>query len=267
MSEQEVFAERVADLIHDLPQNVVGELVAGLQDLLPSSPLTEVAELLARGVPSMTRGHCIALVEAMRGLDPPLDPPTLARILLVAACSDRRRREEQTVEVVWSGPVDARTTLRRSEQALLETIQAARRDMWVVSFVVYKIPEVRQALLDAVGRGVRTSLLLETVEASEGSLDFDGTQALASVRARGARVYEWPLDNRGRDASGKPGLLHAKACVVDRQRLLVSSANLTGKAFDLNMELGLLVRGGIQPAMVARQLDWLVEEKVIAEIT
>jgi len=207
------------------------------------------------------------LVTELEALTTSVSPAELARLIQVAGHADDVRRGEQTVEVVWSGPKNAQTTLRRSEQALLETIKASKSEVWVVSYVAYKIPDVRKALVDAVGRGVSVMLLLETVESSGGRLSFDGLESLNAVRAAGGRVYEWPLELRSLGGSGNPGLLHAKACVVDRQRLLISSANLTENAFDLNMELGLLVSGGPQPARVADQLEWMKREGVITEIS
>jgi phosphatidylserine/phosphatidylglycerophosphate/cardiolipin synthase-like enzyme len=44
--------------------------------------------------------------------------------------------------------------------------------------------------------------------------------------------------------------------------MLISSANLTGHAMTLNMELGLLVHGGPLPAQVETHLERLVERGV-----
>jgi cardiolipin synthase len=54
--------------------------------------------------------------------------------------------------------------------------------------------------------------------------------------------------------------------VADEAALLVSSANLTEYALNLNMELGLLVRGGDLPALVVGHLRRLVEERVLLPI-
>jgi phosphatidylserine/phosphatidylglycerophosphate/cardiolipin synthase-like enzyme len=54
-------------------------------------------------------------------------------------------------------------------------------------------------------------------------------------------------------------VLHAKAAVADGELLFVGSANLTEFAFDLNIELGVLVRDLRIAGIVERQLRWLVE--------
>jgi len=54
--------------------------------------------------------------------------------------------------------------------------------------------------------------------------------------------------------------------LADGRILLVSSANLTGYAMTLNMEMGLLVRGGDAPQRVEKHLLCLVEQGVFERI-
>jgi phosphatidylserine/phosphatidylglycerophosphate/cardiolipin synthase-like enzyme len=55
----------------------------------------------------------------------------------------------------------------------------------------------------------------------------------------------WPANRRPPGAS-----LHAKIIVVDDVVALVGSANLTGRAMESNLECGILIRGGPQPAAI-----------------
>ena len=57
--------------------------------------------------------------------------------------------------------------------------------------------------------------------------------------------------------------LHVKCAVADRQRLLVSSANLTEYALTKNMELGVLVEGGEVPARVQEHLEALLQRRIL----
>jgi phosphatidylserine/phosphatidylglycerophosphate/cardiolipin synthase-like enzyme len=47
--------------------------------------------------------------------------------------------------------------------------------------------------------------------------------------------------------------------VADGEWLFLSSANLTQQAFTINMELGMLVRGGAMPSRVEQQFLRLVQ--------
>ena len=52
----------------------------------------------------------------------------------------------------------------------------------------------------------------------------------------------------------------------DGARLLVSSANLTEFALNMNMELGLLVRGEDLPNRVVEHLNQLIQERVLVPL-
>src|SRR4029453_19055245 len=90
--------------------------------------------------------------------------------------------------------------------------------------------------------------------------------ALGSEVARHATIYTWPAELRPRPRKGKRASLHAKGAVADRERLLVSSANLTEFSRTLNMELGLLVDGDDTPQRVQSHLESLIECEVLKPV-
>ena len=100
------------------------------------------------------------------------------------------------------------------------------------------------------------------------SLDnFDPVPHLRASGLRRAEVFTWPQEHRLRDERGRFGSLHAKFAIADRARLFVSSANLTEFAFNLNIELGVLVTGGHGPVEAARHVDELIRCGVIRAAT
>jgi len=127
-----------------------------------------------------------------------------------------------------------------------------------VTFAAYKVPEIAESLAGAVRRGIRVVLVLESDSISGGKVDFDPLPHLLCNLATGAELYVWPLEQRHRDARGRHGSLHAKFAVADRRRLFVSSANLTEYAFNLNIELGVMLAGGSGPPEAARHVDELI---------
>ena len=52
--------------------------------------------------------------------------------------------------------------------------------------------------------------------------------------------------------------LHAKAVVADSRDVLLTSANLSSAAFNRNLELGVLIRGGDVAASIQRHFDALI---------
>jgi phosphatidylserine/phosphatidylglycerophosphate/cardiolipin synthase-like enzyme len=113
---------------------------------------------------------------------------------------------------------------------------------------------------------VDTAICLETPDASEGRIAFDTLRALGNEVVQHARVYVWPLDQRPQSSTGKHGSLHAKVAVADGKTLLISSANLTEYAMTLNMELGVLIRGGELPSRIQQHFERLIETRILRPV-
>ena len=254
---------RLTELVEALPRNVARALVGNLRGLGSKASVKQIGDVFRAGTPRESHGTVAALVSACEAASERPTPELLAIAFDSASLVNQRCREDQSVEVLWSGPRRKGSDLRRTEQALLEVISKAEREIWLISFVAYRVDSLREALVDAVERGVQVNLLFETAESSDGGIEYDGINALRAAERAGACVYEWPVGEREVAENGKPAALHAKACLIDGTVLFTSSANMTGKAFELNMELGVLVRGGHQPKQVATQLQWMVTSSVI----
>ncbi len=197
---------------------------------------------------------------------PHVAPESVALALLAASAAVERTRREQTVELVWTGPDTPSIPMRRTDQALLQVIAAAQRDLLVVSFAVYQIEAVVQALTAAGRRGVRLRICLEAPEPGGQLLAYDTIRALGSDVGRLAQLYIWPRDQRPLGPSGKPASLHAKCAAADSELLFVSSANLTGYALALNMELGVLIHGGDLPGRVVDHFGRLMEAGTLRRV-
>lgn len=164
--------------------------------------------------------------------------------------------EEHKSELVWTGPKVERYSFRRLDQVLLDIIEEAKEYLIIVSFAVYKIPEVHSSLVRAAKRGVKIKLLLETKDSSDGKIKINGFSELREELYRGVDFFIWPLEMRNKDANGNYGSLHAKFVVVDDRTILISSANLTGYAHNLNMELGICMHN----MKMAKDLRYSLEE-------
>ena len=176
-----------------------------------------------------------------------------------AACAvEARHRKEPRIELVWSGPVFQPFSLRRTDETLLQLIQSATGRLTLVSFALYKISRLSNALADAARRDVRIRLFGEPAHGAERGMKSLYGDFLASQ----IEFYTWSDDERLTSEKGNPGVLHAKAAVADERQLLVSSANLTEYAMTLNIELGLLVTGGDLPGRVEHMFDDYVERGV-----
>ncbi|MBL8196186.1 MAG: hypothetical protein JNM06_20515 [Blastocatellia bacterium] len=168
------------------------------------------------------------------------------------------------MELVWTGP-NVGVPMRRTDQALLEIINEATKELIIISFAVYKIPELVKALKLAINRGVNVKMIVETPETSEGKISF-GIGSLDDELLKRLTIFVWPLDKRITNEEGKYGSLHVKCAVADEKKLLISSANLTQYALTLNMEMGLLVHNKALATQVIEHISNLITHKILRNI-
>lgn len=176
--------------------------------------------------------------------------------LAVVKLSETQGRQE----LIWTGPATTSMTLRQTEQALCEVINAAQKTLFLVSFVAYKAENVISALTDALMRNVEINFLLESSKEHGGVVDIDSLELL-KTNFPSAIFYEW---NKARNPDSAS--VHAKCAIADDSMALITSANLTGKAMSSNMELGVLIRNGILPKQLFSHLNKLVIEKIITPV-
>ncbi|MBI3271498.1 MAG: hypothetical protein HYZ53_21085 [Planctomycetes bacterium] len=264
-SREDAILRGVVRMATELPPEAVAEVVAALESLPAGAKVQDAASVVARSGPPGVRDAVARILDDGEAYAPEATAPprSIAWALRGACAAHQQLRTSEAVELVWTGPTPPGTGFRRTEQALLEMIGEARASILLVTYVAYRVPELVKGLLAAARRGVRLTLVLEDRESSEGRMELDPRIALGDELARVAQVLSWPLERRMKDEHGRRGSLHVKCAVADEQVLLVSSANLTGHAMDLNMELGLLFRGGQQARRVAEHFERLQRDGVL----
>ncbi|MCX5985916.1 MAG: phospholipase D-like domain-containing protein [Chloroflexi bacterium] len=78
---------------------------------------------------------------------------------------------------------------------------------------------------------------------------------------------DWVRVPRGGDPSDGPGaVLHAKAVVHDNEQVFVTSANLTPKALDRNIEAGVLVRDRSLAQALASHGQRLIDTSLVVPL-
>jgi len=246
--------EMAIELAARLPAEVLA-IVARAVEESPSAYVLAARARIAQDVPHpYYRDIANDFLDRWRGLAPDLPSCQAAMILRVAAMAEQAHRKKQAVELVWTGPAADAGPFRRTEQAILQVLDSAQQRITLVSYAVYKIPRIADALVRAARRGVQIRVVVETPTRIEGQGEYNTLQALGADVATCAAVYYWPKEKRAMAEGGKIGILHVKCAVADGRWLFLSSANLTEYAFSINMELGTLITGG------STSLPWQLTE-------
>jgi len=188
----------------------------------------------------------------------------LAQALRGAAAAAKLQESRGSVDLVWTGPSTGLVPVRQTEQVLCEVIDAAKRRLFLVSFVAYSVDSIIHALKNAIGRHVQIDILLELSNEHGGRVNHDSL-AMMKSRLPSANLYSWN-GNTGSISSGFAGAVHAKCAVADGELAFITSANLTSAAMEKNMELGVLVKGGNLPTELHRHFDALISSRIMEKL-
>ncbi len=217
-----------------------------IAERLPEADVLRLAAAAASGAgavhalraqaPGPVRDACDQVIAQLGGQVPAF----AAGALLGAAAAVRRARARQSLDVVWTGPESGISTSRLTAATVTGLVSAARHEILLVSYATQAEPALEEALAGAARRRVEIVLVAERHADNPGyhgpDLPFPGIPATR---------LSWPAGRRPPGAS-----LHAKAIVVDDEIALVTSANLTSRAMEANLECGILIRGGPQPRAI-----------------
>ncbi|MDA8246693.1 DISARM system phospholipase D-like protein DrmC [Acidithiobacillus sp.] len=246
------------------------DAVAAVVCLVSPEKIQAIANRIRRTDPSKAAGALSGVVgtpAAARVVDQLVDAwratsvsaEELASMLLAASHVFTKAANQQSTELVWTGPTTPFVSARRTEQALLQVINAADRTLFITSFVAYDVSAIVKALNTASDRGVTISMLLESSQDHGGSITIDAIGKMRSL-VPSARLYAW----RDKADPFSDGRVHAKVAVADDSMCFITSANLTGYAMEKNMEAGVLITGGHIPRLLVAHLRSSVDMKVVS---
>lgn len=175
-------------------------------------------------------------------------------------------KPQSQISLVWSGPNLHGVPMRMTAQVILEMIDNATTELFLSSFSFYNVKEIVDHLLIAINRGVSLSLLLETPQSSHYKIKNDPIAQLDKELINNAKIYIWPYKNRILEGDNQTGSLHAKFILQDKDKLFISSANLTQSALDRNIELGVIIGGHDVVEKFQDHLANLISENVIIRL-
>jgi len=252
--------EKLLDAVAAVVCLVSPEKVQAIASRIRRTDAVKAAGALSGAVSTPVAAEVVdQLIDAWRSTS--VSAEELASMLLAAGHVFTTATNQQSTELVWMGPTTPFVSARRTEQALLQVINAAEQTLFITSFVAYDVSTIVKALNAANDRGVVISMLLELSQDHGGSITFDAIGKMRTL-VPAARLYAW----RDKADPFSDGRVHAKVAVADGRMCFITSANLTGHAMEKNMEAGVLVSGGNVPQLLAQHLQALVETRVVAEI-
>lgn len=131
---------------------------------------------------------------------------------------------------------------------LVQLFDSAEEEVVILSAYLIPTPRLEGAVARAVGRGVKVRILTNSLSSNNHITAHSAYRNhIGTLLGQGAELYEVRVDARDRPlymlspTADKQLALHAKALLVDRDRVFIGSANLDPRSLRINTEIGLLV--------------------------
>ena len=250
--------EQMVELLHPPVLQIVIEL---LDSLDPESD-SQLAYVLVQKLPNPAFRRCVTeLIEIWQNHSPTIPAQAIALALQTASHTHQTLQKRYEVQPVWTIPQVGGQWIRQTEQVILEIISQAQAELLLISFAVYRIPQVVQALIQALERQVKVTLIVELPDTQK--IAFGIFQSLPLSLLERLEIFYWPLACRPQDSQGHYGSLHIKGVIRDRHHVLITSANLTDYALNLNLELGLMTQQPHLARKIYDQLEILIDHNIL----
>jgi hypothetical protein len=180
--------------------------------------------------------------------------------------------KQSTIELVTSGPEAAGIANRDTAIVVRELFARAERSVLVVGYAIYQGKRVFEALADRM-RELPELEVTMCLDVNRDWQDKTKPEIVLSRFIQRFKDHQWPTSTRLpqiyfdprsiRDDGQVRSSLHAKAIVVDRKNVFVSSANFTEAAQDRNIEVGLLIESAPVAAKIVGHFETLVDRKIL----
>lgn len=145
---------------------------------------------------------------------------------------------------------------------LVALFDAAHSEIVIVSAYLIPTPHLEGAVTRALDRGVRVRILTNSIGSNNHLAAHSAYRNhIDTLLENGAEVHEVRIDAKGRSRymlapiDRKTLALHAKALIVDYDKVFIGSANLDPRSLRINTEMGLLVTSEAFNASVRQAIE------------
>ena len=227
--------------------------VAFLREQLPVSLRVELQSLTLAGFTSLQIATVISLIADER---------------------ERSRSREARIELVATGP-DGQEHARNTAVVVEQLFREAREEVFIVGFAVYDGQSIFRTIAERleVEPALRVVVCLDVARrygdtATDAMIVDSFRRNFKKSNWGSSRLPDLYYDPRSLSADRETrAVLHAKTIVVDEQAALVTSANPTPAAYERNIELGVVIRGGEIPRAIRRHFAALIASGSLRRIT
>ncbi|WP_264229687.1 phospholipase D-like domain-containing protein [Acholeplasma laidlawii] len=190
-------------------------------------------------------------LELIKSNFPNLDEDNLNKVnLLVHSLVENN--EKENIEIVTTTPISFNTKTRRTYPVIEELISKATKHIVITGYAISEhFDEIMEKLNVKSKQGVMVELFINDYEKVKTHLD-----KIEHSNKNFFRVYKFIEKEEDKMAS-----LHAKTVIIDREKALISSANLSYHGMVSNIEIGVLVESKEKAQQILDIYQALIKNK------
>ena len=260
----------VATTLAKLPTDHLATLAEAIQNrwITLNSSLPTIANLVGSLAPDVTAAFAQLRQSGFND--------TQAAVLLASIVAAKRTETDHGVQadLVLSGPDVAGIPTSATEAVVQSLFQEAEDEIILAGYAFHNA----KAIFEPLARRLQAKPTLKVILHVDISRGFQDTTIAAGIVARFANDFwkkHWPwnprpevfYDPRALETDAKKrACLHAKFIIIDRRKVLITSANFTEAAQHRNIEAGLLLTAPSKAQQLAAYFDQLRNACTLSQI-
>ncbi|MBT4325978.1 MAG: hypothetical protein HOD60_03595 [Candidatus Nitrosopelagicus sp.] len=246
-----LFAEKVAELVRDIPDNLLEILLTSWEK---GETITKYNVERITGISGDVLLRLVSLIA-----NPDIDDDTLYGMFAVGmGTKSIHEKNKNNLEIVWTGPRNISAGIRNTKPVIEEMLKSAKVDE-TVTIVDYMITSNAESIVDELKSCLNDGVKVDMI------LDNNSKNRMHLKKCFAEKSLTRPRILIRKEKESNFYKVHAKIIIIGNREMLLTSANLTELGTEVNFEMGLLVRGPIVNDMVLL-LTKMINDKYFEDV-
>lgn len=187
---------------------------------------------------------------------PQLTSSDLLKMLEIVMSIYNRGKVER-VELVLTAPAQFNLKARKTHVILYDLLKSASTSILMTGYSISDyVDDLMNEIIEKSKKGVQVNIYIDNLEKKKEKLDL-----LLAYKGKFLNIYDYNCPKE--DAMSA---LHAKIIVVDKQKSLITSSNLSYHGIKGNIELGVLIDSRKKAVEIGELFQQLRKQKVFVKI-
>ena len=179
----------------------------------------------------------------------------IVAINLIQEIHKKQNEIRKNTSLVWTSPSIFHNSADNTKSVILRLISSAKKSITIIGYVMdYGVKDVLTSLKEVAEKHTLKIIIDRADKPPEGRRKMRSPQKIIE-RAWPSTLKIPEIYKYAKHSSET--VLHAKMIVIDSEKILVTSANLTGRAIHGNLEIGILHNGN-----TAKKADNLISDLI-----